>query len=177
VRARPQELAEIVKTKRANAEYVVVDVRDDDFRGGNIRGARNAPSRGFQGAVDALVADTRNVPVIVFHCMLSQERGPKAARVRGAARGGERGGWAADGMAWQVYAETRDALQKQGEDGAHEVYVLRGGFGEFQAKFKVRGADVRGRAAPAQSACRTTRSWWRIMTRRPGAKATFDASL
>jgi hypothetical protein len=36
----------------------------------------------------------------------------------------------------QIYAETRDRLQAQGEDSEHEVFVLRGGFGEFQAKFK-----------------------------------------
>jgi hypothetical protein len=29
-------------------------------------------------------------------------------------------------------------LQAQGKDKDHEVYVLRGGFGDFQAKFRVR---------------------------------------
>jgi hypothetical protein len=77
-----QELAAIVKSKKANEEYVVVDVRDDDFRGGNIVGAHNAPSRSFSDAVTTLAEDTRNVPLVVFHCMLSKERGPRAARVR-----------------------------------------------------------------------------------------------
>jgi hypothetical protein len=37
----------------------------------------------------------------------------------------------------QIYAETRDKLQAEGKDSEHEVLVLRGGFGDFQAKFKV----------------------------------------
>jgi rhodanese-related sulfurtransferase len=59
-----------------------VDVRDDDFRGGNIRGAQNSPSSTFHTDVDKLVQETKETPIIVFHCMLSQQRGPKAARVR-----------------------------------------------------------------------------------------------
>jgi hypothetical protein len=43
----------------------------------------------------------------------------------------------------QIYAETRDALQDQGKDKEHEVYVLRGGFGEFQAKFKASFDDMK----------------------------------
>jgi hypothetical protein len=37
----------------------------------------------------------------------------------------------------QIYSETRDLLQCEGHDQEHEVLVLRGGFTEFQAKFKV----------------------------------------
>lgn len=132
-RSKAQELADIIKTKEAKKDYIIVDVRDDDFRGGNIRGAHNSPSNSFDSKVDELVKDTKDTPIVVFHCMLSQQRGPKAARVR------------IDRSpiiniqvvtCAQIYAETRDALQTQGKDQGHEVYVLRGGFGEFQAKFK-----------------------------------------
>jgi hypothetical protein len=70
-----------VKIKEAKKDYLIVDVRDDDFRGGNIRGAHNSPSATFHADVDRLVQDTKDTPVVVFHCMLSQQRGPKAARV------------------------------------------------------------------------------------------------
>jgi rhodanese-related sulfurtransferase len=63
-------------------DYIIVDVRDDDYRGGNIKGAHNSPSAQFHDNVDKLVQDTKEVPTVIFHCMLSQQRGPKAARVR-----------------------------------------------------------------------------------------------
>jgi len=36
----------------------------------------------------------------------------------------------------RVYAETRDSLEAEGKDKAHEVLILQGGFTDFQAKFK-----------------------------------------
>jgi len=63
-------------------DFVVVDVRDDDYAGGNIKGSLNRPSRDFLTNVDSLVKETKDVPLVIFHCALSQARGPKAARVR-----------------------------------------------------------------------------------------------
>lgn len=40
------------------------------------------PSNEFLNNVDKLVKETKNVPLVIFHCALSQVRGPKAARVR-----------------------------------------------------------------------------------------------
>jgi hypothetical protein len=97
-----QELVEINKSdKVANKVYLVVDVRDDDYAGGNIKHALNRPSREFHMGVYDLVQKTADVKVMVFHCALSQmrcvpaedyycrarsklywgTRGPKAARV------------------------------------------------------------------------------------------------
>ncbi|EIN12921.1 Rhodanese-like protein [Punctularia strigosozonata HHB-11173 SS5] len=111
------ELAAIIKSKDKVAlrDYIVIDVRDDDYRGGNIVNALNSPSGQFLANVDDLVKKTKDIPIVVFHCALSQVRGPKAAR---------------------IYSQTRDMLQSEGQDKAHEVLVLRGGFTEFQAKFK-----------------------------------------
>jgi hypothetical protein len=70
-----QELAEIIRSDKVpKKDYLVVDVRDDDFAGGNIVGAVNMPSRDFLMNVDNLVKDTKDVPVMVFHCALSQVR-------------------------------------------------------------------------------------------------------
>ncbi|KAF9525521.1 Rhodanese-like domain-containing protein [Crepidotus variabilis] len=110
-----KELAELMKSgKTPHKDYVVVDVRDEDFVGGNIKGAINEPSQVFLHNVDGLVKQTREVPLVIFHCALSQVRGPKAAR---------------------IYAETRENVLK-GNDISHEVAILRDGFTEFQVKYK-----------------------------------------
>ena len=70
-----QELATIIKSdKLPMRDYCVVDVRDDDWFGGNIKGAQNEPSYGFLARVDELVKKTKDVPLVVFHCALSQVR-------------------------------------------------------------------------------------------------------
>ncbi|RXW22473.1 hypothetical protein EST38_g3370 [Candolleomyces aberdarensis] len=108
------ELAAIIKSsdKVAEKDYLVVDVRDDDFVGGNIVGCHNQPSGKFMLHVHDLARKTKDVPLVIFHCALSQVRGPKAAR---------------------IYNETRRNLFP--EDN-YEVAVLREGFTTFQAKYK-----------------------------------------
>jgi len=60
--------------KSGKPDFVVVDVRDDDFIGGNIKGAINEPSKEFGQNVDRLVTQMRKVPLVIFHCALSQVR-------------------------------------------------------------------------------------------------------
>jgi rhodanese-related sulfurtransferase len=70
-----QALARIIKSgKRPREDYLVVDVRDSDFIGGNITNCRNAPSDTFSDNLDDLVRETKNVPQVIFHCALSQSR-------------------------------------------------------------------------------------------------------
>ena len=95
---------------------MVVDVRDDDFAGGNIKGAVNVPSHTFYDAVDNLVRETKDVKTLVFHCALSQVRGPKAAR---------------------VYAESRQNMLQEEEPDRPDVFILKDGFTQFQVKYKV----------------------------------------
>ncbi|KAG8745831.1 hypothetical protein FRC10_006858 [Ceratobasidium sp. 414] len=121
----PTELSELIKSdKNPMTDYVVIDVRDDDFifkyqatQGGNIVGCVRAPSYNYLTTVDELVTKTKDVPKMIFHCALSQLRGPKAA---------------------EIYTETRNNRLNPGETPHQEVYVLRGGFTEFQDLFKVR---------------------------------------
>ncbi|KAJ7236744.1 Rhodanese-like protein [Mycena haematopus] len=109
------ELAQMIKSdKIPHQDYVIVDVRDDDYAGGNIKHAVNLPSREFQMGVYNLVQKSADVKVVVFHCALSQMRGPKAAR---------------------IYEETRKNLNLA-QDKPQEVYVLTHGFTQFQQKFK-----------------------------------------
>jgi rhodanese-related sulfurtransferase len=61
-------------SKAPKKDFLVVDVRDDDFVGGNVAGAVNKPSAEFLDTVDSLVKDTKDVPLVIFHCALSQAR-------------------------------------------------------------------------------------------------------
>ncbi|ORY29958.1 Rhodanese-like domain-containing protein [Naematelia encephala] len=110
------ELATLIKSSSSSQlrDIAVVDVRDDDFAGGNIIQAINAPSRSFHEDVKGLVERLNDVPKVVFHCALSQQRGPKAAR---------------------IYAETRSVL-KPDSAKPQEIFVLRDGFTGFQQKFR-----------------------------------------
>jgi rhodanese-related sulfurtransferase len=71
-----QELAELIKSdKVVNKDYLVVDVRGDDYAGGNIKNCLNQPSGDyFKSNINVLVDQTKDVPLIIFHCALSQQR-------------------------------------------------------------------------------------------------------
>jgi hypothetical protein len=56
--------------------FKVVDVRDDDYQGGNIPGAMNVPSRQLNARIETLVDDLKDNEAVVFTCALSQQRGP-----------------------------------------------------------------------------------------------------
>jgi rhodanese-related sulfurtransferase len=77
------DLAAKLQSEDEKQKYIVVDVRDE-VTGGHIVGARNAPSERFQDPayVDQLVCDIKADPsqTVVFHCQLSQRRGPTAAK-------------------------------------------------------------------------------------------------
>ncbi|EQC36563.1 hypothetical protein SDRG_06009 [Saprolegnia diclina VS20] len=81
-RITARELAAILKDPVRRQSVRIIDVRDSDFIGGHIRGAVNLPEDHFQDDddVDAVVEDFKAVPQIVFHCMMSQIRGPFCAK-------------------------------------------------------------------------------------------------
>jgi len=109
---KPTELAQVIKdpSQVPGKDYLVVDVRDDDFEGGNIPNSINSPSKKFLDEVDNLVSKYNQVPKLVFTCALSQVRGPKCAR---------------------IYKET---LENKGID--QKIQVLQGGVGEWQKQHK-----------------------------------------
>ena len=122
-------------------EYCIVDVRDDDFAGGNISGALHCSSESFSRSgvyrlAGMLCADSSNmnigsvdsanasavvpVPVkcklFVFHCMMSQQRGPACA---------------------EEFARHCDASP---DVHTHDlqVVVLRGGFRKWKHRYQGR---------------------------------------
>ncbi|EJU03183.1 Rhodanese-like protein [Dacryopinax primogenitus] len=107
----PKELKKLLSS--TTDKPTVVDVRDDDYLGGHIVQCLHYPSSRFHSDVHSLVEELKDEHVVVFHCALSQQRGPKAAR---------------------IYAETRAILLPEAAE--QKVVVLRGGFMQFQAEFR-----------------------------------------
>ncbi|KAK0726319.1 Rhodanese-like domain-containing protein [Apiosordaria backusii] len=61
------------------SSIAIIDVRDDDYIGGHIRGALNFPSQTLDATLPTLVRKLEDKETVVFHCALSQQRGPTAA--------------------------------------------------------------------------------------------------
>ncbi|KAK7206517.1 Rhodanese-like domain-containing protein [Myxozyma melibiosi] len=95
----------------------IIDVRDDDHIGGHIVGSRHHPSSSFGQNLPYLHEELRPFSTVVFHCALSQQRGPSAANM------------------YARYAEMIGSAPT-----TQSVYVLRGGFTEWQQEF---GSDGR----------------------------------
>ncbi|EAT80056.1 hypothetical protein HBI56_149270 [Parastagonospora nodorum] len=107
----------------------VVDVRDSDHIGGHIRGSTWLPSAELDYKTPELIRTMKDKEVVVFHCALSQQRGPSAAL---------------------RYLRERERLIDMGDVGKKDegegvgsgkeqkVLVLKGGFTEWQEKY---GAD------------------------------------
>lgn len=64
-----------------SGKLAVVDVRDSDYVGGHIKGCWHYPAGGFNETLDSLRQRLLDEEVndVVFHCALSQVRGPKSA--------------------------------------------------------------------------------------------------
>ncbi|CAH0054839.1 unnamed protein product [Clonostachys solani] len=102
--------------------FAIIDVRDDDYIGGHIKGATNVPSHQLDATMPTLVRRLREKKAVVFHCMLSQVRGPKSAL---------------------AYLRDRDGLLRSLGETVPEgqtVYVLTDGFQSWQQTY---GEDER----------------------------------
>jgi rhodanese-related sulfurtransferase len=76
----PKEIEKKIKNKLDN--YLVVDVRDDDYELYKIKGSKNYPSYKFEKEAEKLYdyVKSKSIQDIIFHCTYSQVRGPKAAK-------------------------------------------------------------------------------------------------
>ena len=112
-----EELAKLVKAKTPG--LTVIDVRDSDFVGGHIVGCINVPVNTHDYRMPELVRTLKKQNTIVFHCALSQQRGPSSAL---------------------NYCRERERMSEKGELGIADdggdlkqrVYVLEGGFVKWQ---------------------------------------------
>lgn len=96
------------------SDFLVVDVRDSDHIGGNIVRSVHLPSATItQDSLERLAqrVAASGVSRVVFHCMLSQQRGPRAALAFGR------------------------LLRSSGRSGIN-VYVLDRGFNGWQKRYR-----------------------------------------
>lgn len=61
------------------SKLAVVDVRDDDHVGGHIHNSTHVPSSSLDYRGPEIVRKLADKEIVVFHCALSQQRGPGAA--------------------------------------------------------------------------------------------------
>ncbi|CAG8156134.1 unnamed protein product [Penicillium salamii] len=90
----------------------IIDVRDSDHVGGHIRGSTWVPTSTLDVRMPELIRTLKDKKMVVFHCALSQQRGPSAAL---------------------RYARERESAL--GQDHPQQVFVLDGGFVEWQQKY------------------------------------------
>lgn len=108
-------------------KIAIIDVRDSDHIGGNIKGSTWIPMDQLDARIPELVRTLKHKEKVVFHCMLSQQRGPRAALRYARAKQSH---------------EAKEQKLEQGEEKkpAQEICVLQGGFGLWQAQY---GEDPR----------------------------------
>jgi Cdc25 family phosphatase len=106
------------QTQTPPSNIAIVDVRDSDHVGGHIRGSTWVPSSELDFRVPELIRTLKDKEVVVFHCALSQQRGPSAAL---------------------RYLREKRRIEGEGK-GEQKVVVLDGGFTKWQEKY---GEDER----------------------------------
>lgn len=72
-----EKLASLVRSK--SSSLAVIDVRDSDYIGGHIVNGINAPTHTHDYRMPELVRTLKDKEIVVFHCALSQQRGPSSA--------------------------------------------------------------------------------------------------
>lgn len=107
-----EALAPLVREQ--NTGLAVIDVRDSDYIGGHIRGCQNVPTATHDYRMPELVRTLKEKDTIIFHCALSQQRGPSSAL---------------------KYLRERERLHGKDAEQNQKVYVLDGGFQKWQEEY------------------------------------------
>jgi rhodanese-related sulfurtransferase len=129
------------------SNLAIIDVRDSDHIGGHIRGSTWVPSSELDYKTAELVRTMKDKEVVVFHCVLSQQRGPSAAlrylrekqRLDPESKTESKGEVQEGGEEEKKRSEGEAKGLEQAEK-SQKVLVLKGGFGEWQEKY---GPDKR----------------------------------
>jgi len=139
-----EDLAKHMQTQSSGLPHniAVVDVRDSDHIGGHIKGSTWVPSNELDYKTPELIRTMKGKDIVVFHCALSQQRGPSAALRY--LREKER----LDPTTWTEskgeveekgeQVEKKEEGEGSGKEKKQRVVVLRGGFTQWQEKY---GAD------------------------------------
>lgn len=112
-----------------------------DYIGGHIKNAQNFPSHTLDATLPTLIRQLEDKATVIFHCALSQQRGPGAALRYIRERDRLRAAQAAK-VSKQKNSSGGEEVQAEAEEKAFEqtVYVLDRGFVGWQEKY---GTDER----------------------------------
>ncbi|KFX92186.1 hypothetical protein V490_05525 [Pseudogymnoascus sp. VKM F-3557] len=116
-------LSKILLEPSESSKVAVIDVRGEDHIGGHILSSIHAPSNTLDHAIPSLIRKLADKEIVVFHCALSQVRGPKAAV--------------------QYMRERHRLLGPQGAG--------RGDIGKTLAKSKAQSEDAEGKASDSKN--------------------------
>ncbi len=119
----PRETLAALLLSSPPPNLAIIDVRDSDHIGGNIKGSTWVPSNTLDFRIPELLRSLKDKDQVIFHCALSQQRGPSAALRYARER---------KGLAGKLVGDAEEKPQ--------EVCVLVGGFNMWQAKY---GEDER----------------------------------
>jgi len=133
-----EKLATLVRSK--SSSLAVIDVRDSDYIGGHIVNGINAPTHTHDYRMPELVRTLQDKEVVVFHCALSQQRGPSSALryLREKERLQALNNKVTDNAKTDVSANAEGVEADSTADGqgvvknGQTVYVLEGGFVKWQ---------------------------------------------
>ena len=122
--SRASLAAQFKPTGALPTSTAIIDVRDSDHIGGHIRGSTWVPSNELDYRIPELVRTLKDKECVVFHCALSQQRGPSAALRY--LREKER-------LEVELQDEKGSGEKKEGK--GQKVYVLQGGFTQWQETY------------------------------------------
>ena len=135
LRFMPREsLASMIRSSTpGTSKIAVIDVRDADHVGGHIAHSMHFPSPDLDYQMPTMLRKCADKDIVVFHCALSQQRGPSAAlrylRERDAKAAKERQDEGDPAL------EAKGGLTAEGrETKEQDVFVLDGGFVKWQEK-------------------------------------------
>lgn len=119
MQVRQSKTAGELRNKSVEESLLITSSLPADHVGGHISGSTWAPSSKLDLRMPELIRTLQDKEKVVFHCALSQQRGPSAAL---------------------RYARERESTLGAEESHKQQVYVLEGGFVQWQEKF---GKDTR----------------------------------
>jgi rhodanese-related sulfurtransferase len=142
------QLAALLRNPLTASKVAVIDVRDSDHVGGHIKGSSWVPTSELDARIPELIRLNQDKDKVVFHCMLSQQRGPssalkfmralaqqaqKQAQEQSNTHGGSTGD--ADVAVAPAVAASQHKLQQRESMTRPQVYILEGGFGMWASRY------------------------------------------
>lgn len=133
-RMSSDQLSSLLLSSKAS-KVAVIDVRDDDHVGGHIHSSTHVPSTTLDYRLPEIIRTLADKEIVVFHCALSQQRGPNAARryMEERERKKKRGEIVMDAGEDGQETNSKDSNKHVAQE--QEVWVLDKGFLGWQEKY------------------------------------------